>query len=347
MATLFTEMKMKDVMIPNRMMMSPMCQYSANSDGMVNDWHRIHYGARAVGKVGLIMVEATGVEARGRITEHDLGIWNEAHIAGLKEIVDFGHKQGSVMGIQLAHAGRKSEISDKNSIIGPSPISYDDTYTIPREMTKEDIHEVVQSFAAAASRADEAGFDIIELHGAHGYLIHSFLSPLSNHRTDEYGGTRENRLRFLKEIIEAVKKQWPDNKPIFLRISATDFTEGGIVIQETIEMIKYIKAWGIDVIDVSAGGLVPISVDAKPGYLVKYAEQIKQQVGISTVTVGLISEPEMAEEIIYNERADLVALGRELLRNPYWPLQAAEKLGYDIEWAKQYLRAKHKLPYSR
>ncbi len=327
--------------------MAPMCQYTAASDGLVTDWHRIHYGARAVGKVGLILLEATGVEPRGRISEKDLGIWDDNQLHGLKQIVDFGHEQGSVMGIQLAHAGRKSDVSDKASIIGPSPVPYDNTYTIPREMTKREIDEVIQSFATAAKRADEAGFDIVELHGAHGYLIHSFLSPLSNHRTDEYGETRENRLRLLKEIIEAVRRVWPVNKPIFLRISASDFTEGGIDLEETIEMMKYVKEWGIDVIDVSIGGLVPINVDARPGYLVKFAEQIKQQVGIPTVTAGLISEPEMAEEIIHNDRADFVALGRELLRNPQWPLHAAERLGYDIDWAKQYLRAKHKLPYSR
>lgn len=347
MVKLFSEFQIKGVKIPNRVVMPPMCQYVAEENGKVNNWHLVHYGTRAVGKVGLIILEATAVEPRGRITDRDLGIWNDEQINGLKDIVDFGHQQGSIMGIQLAHAGRKSEISNEESVIGPSPIPYDDSYVIPREMTKEDIKQVVQAFADAAARADQAGFDLIELHGAHGYLIHEFLSPLSNRRTDEYGSIRENRTRFLKEIIESVKKVWPEHKPIVLRISATDFVEGGIDLQEMIGIIKKIKGWGVDLIDVSAAGLVPINVDARPGYLVKFAEQIKHYVGIPTITVGLISEPEMAEEIIHNDRADLVEIGRELLRNPYWTLEAAKKLGYDLDWPQPYLRAKNRLPYSR
>ncbi|MFV9510090.1 NADPH dehydrogenase NamA [Tepidibacillus sp. LV47] len=340
MSKLFQSTQLKEIMIPNRIVMSPMCQYVAKQDGKVTDWHKVHYGARAVGKVGLIIVEATAVEARGRITDQDLGIWNDDQIPGLKEIVDFAHKQGSVIGIQLAHAGRKAEISDRESVIAPSPIPFDQGFVIPKKMTEKEIEEVVQAFADAARRADQAGFDIIELHGAHGYLIHEFLSPLSNQRNDAYGGSREGRLKFLQEIVKAVKKVWPSHKPILLRVSATDYADGGIDLQEMIEMLKIVKTWGIDVIDVSSGGLVPARIEVGAGYQVKFAERIKEEVGIPTITVGLITEPELAEEILFNDRADFVALGRELLRDPYWPLHAAKKLNVDIEWPKPYERAK-------
>ncbi len=341
MAKLFTPFTIKEVTIPNRIMMSPMCMYQAESDGKVNEWHKVHYGTRSVGKVGLNMLEATAVEPRGRITDQDLGIWEDVQIAGLKEIVNFGHQHGSIMAIQLAHAGRKAEVSDQTTIIAPSPIPFLQEKTIPKEMSVEMIKEVVYAFADAAKRADQAGFDIIELHGAHGYLIHQFLSPLSNQRTDEYGGTREGRVQFLKEIVEAVKKVWPNHKPIFLRVSATDYHPEGIDIKEMIEILKLVKSWGgIDVIDVSSGGTVPVAPPFAPGYQVKFAEEIKKQVGIPTVTVGLITEPEMAEEIVWNDRADLVALGRELLRNPYWMFQAANKLKVELSWPTPYLRGR-------
>ncbi len=340
MIKLFSPSKIKNVTIPNRIVMSPMCQYSATTNGEVTDWHRVHYGARAIAKVGLIILEASGVEARGRISDYDLGIWGDHQISGLKEIVNFAHLQGSAIGIQLAHAGRKATISDKDAVIAPSPIPFDEGFVTPKEMSKEIIVEVVQAFAQGAKRANEAGFDIIELHGAHGYLIHEFLSPLSNKRTDEYGGSRENRLRFLKEVIEAVKQEWPAAKPIFLRVSATDYHEDGIDIHEMVAMMKYAKDWGIDVIDVSSGALLPVKINVGPGYQIRFSEQIKHEVGIPTMTVGLITEAEQAEEILFNDRADYIALGRELLRNPQWPLYAAAKLKEDVEWPEQYNRAK-------
>lgn len=340
MAVLFTPITIKNITLKNRVMMPPMCQYMAESDGKITDWHRIHYGTRAIGQVGLIIVEATAVEARGRITEKDLGIWNDDQVNGLKEIVDFAHQYGSRIGIQLAHAGRKAEISDQSTVIAPSPIAFDEGWTVPNEMTKDTIKEVVDAFVKAAKRAHQAGFDLIEIHGAHGYLIHEFLSPLSNQRKDAYGINREGRLRFLKEMISGIKRVWPSDKPIFLRVSASDYKQEGIDIKEMIEMLKIVKSWGVDVIDVSSGGLVPAKIQLGPGYQVKFAEQIKKEVGIPTVAVGLITEPEMAEEILFNERADLVALGRELLRNPYWSLHAASKLNAVVAWPEPYSRAK-------
>ena len=340
MARLFEPIQIKNMMIPNRIVMPPMCQYVAKDDGKATEWHKIHYGARAVGKVGLIIIEATAVEARGRITNQDLGIWNDEQIDGLKEIVDFAHSQRTVMGIQLAHAGRKAEIQDAKSIIAPSAISFADGWATPNEMTEDQINVVVQAFAEAAKRADQAGFDVIELHGAHGYLIHEFLSPLSNHRKDEYGGTREGRVKFLQEILSEVRKVWPKEKPILLRVSATDYAEGGIDLEEMIEILKLVRDFGVDVIDVSSGGLVPAKIQVGVGYQVKFAERIREQLELPVVTVGLIREPELAEEIVFNERADFVAVGRELLRDPYWVLHAANRLSQDIDWPKPYERAK-------
>lgn len=340
MAKLFSQFKIKNITVPNRVVLSPMCQYTAKEDGMVTDYHLVHYGARSIGKVGLIIVEATGVEPRGRITDNDLGIWTDQHIEGLKRLVDFGHEQGSVMAIQLAHAGRKATVSDKDAVIAPSAIPFDEDSVTPKEMTEANIAEVVSAFAKGARRADKAGFDMIEIHGAHGYLIHQFLSPITNKRIDSYGVTREGRARFLKEIIQAIKQEWSEEKPIILRVSATEYIENGIDLSEMIEILKLAKEWGIDIIDVSSGGLLPINISLGSGYQIKYSEQIRKETGLPTITVGLITEPELAEEIIFNERADLVALGRELLRNPQWPLQAATKLNHDLEWPKPYHRAK-------
>lgn len=340
MATLFSQFKIKNITIPNRVVLPPMCQYTAKEGGKVTEWHIVHYGTRAIGKVGLIIVEATGVEPRGRITDYDLGIWSDEHVEGLKRLVDFGHEQGSVMAIQLAHAGRKATISKQDTIIAPSAIPFDENSVTPKEMTQETIMEVINAFAQGARRANEAGFDMIEIHGAHGYLINQFLSPITNKRTDSYGVTREGRTRFLKEIILAIKKEWPKEKPILLRVSATEYVENGIDVKEMIEILKLAKEWGIDIIDVSSGGLLPITFNLGVGYQIKYSEQIRREIGLPTITVGLITEPELAEEIIFNERADFVALGRELLWNPYWALQAATKLNHDLEWPKPYLRAK-------
>jgi len=340
MATLFQPTNIKNLSISNRIVMPPMCQYVAQEDGKVLDFHKVHYGARAVGKVGLIILEATAVEARGRITNQDLGIWHDDHISGLKEIVDFGHTQGSVMGIQLAHAGRKAEIKETETVIAPSAISFDEEWVTPRELTNKEVKEVVQSFVDAAIRADKAGFDLIELHGAHGYLIHEFLSPLSNKRKDEYGGTREGRVRFLKEILQSIKAVWPSHKAVSLRVSATDYAEEGVDLEEIVEILKLVKDSGIDVVHVSSGGLVPAKIKIGVGYQLKFAERIKEEVGLPVIAVGLINEAEMAEEILFNNRADFVALGRELLRDPYWPLHAAKKLNTDIAWPAPYERAK-------
>lgn len=340
MAKLFSPITLKSVTIPNRIIMSPMCMYVAEDDGKATDWHFAHYGARAIGKVGLIIVEATGVEPRGRITNNDLGIWTDEQISGLKRLVDFGHQQGSTMAIQLAHAGRKATVKEKESVIAPSPIAFDDGWVVPNEMTVDMINEVVAAFAEGSRRANEAGFDIIEIHGAHGYLIHQFLSPITNKRTDSYGGSRENRVRFLKEIIQAVKQKWPNDKPIFLRVSATEYIENGIDVNEMIAILNLIKELDVDVIDVSSGGNASVNINLGPGYQTKFSDQIKHEVGILTSTVGLITNPELAEEIIFNERADFVALGRELLRDPHWSLHAAAKLKHDLNWPKPYARAK-------
>lgn len=338
---LFEPIKLRNITIKNRIMMSPMCQYSAQEDGMANDWHFVHYVTRAVGGTGLIMLEATGVEARGRITDRDLGIWKDEQIQPLKRIVDECKKYGATIGIQLAHAGRKSEVTD-DTPVAPTSMEWNKDYKTPKELSKEEIKDIVNKFKEAALRAEKAGFDIIEIHGAHGYLIHEFLSPLSNKRTDEYGGTTENRTRFLKEVIQAVKEVWPKDKPIFLRVSADDYIEGGINIDEMVRILSLIKDEGIDVIDVSSGGLLNAKIELYPGYQIKYSERIKRELGFKTASVGLITQPELAEDILRSERADIVILGRELLRNPYWALQAARHLRYDIQWPKQYERSKLK-----
>lgn len=324
-------------------MMSPMIQISSPGNGIATDWHLVHYGARAVGGTGLIMFEATPVESHGRITEDDLGIWSDDHVEGLARIVRFCQSQGATVGIQLAHAGRKAW-SRNNGIgpeqaVGPSAIPFEPTWPAPRALETEEIAGIVEAFAAGARRAAEAGFDVIELHGAHGYLINQFLSPLSNHRTDAYGGSFERRLQFPKEVVAAVRRVWPD-KPLFLRVSATDYAHGGVDLDQMVETARALKPYGIDLIDCSSGGSTPTVPRAWPGYQIPYAETIRREAGIPTAAVGLITNPELAEEIVRNGRADLVAFGRELLRNPYWPLHAARTLGVDIPWPRQYERAK-------
>ncbi|AFK87460.1 MULTISPECIES: NADPH dehydrogenase NamA [Thermoanaerobacterium] len=339
---LFTPIKIKDITIKNRIMMSPMCQYSAGKDGLANNWHFVHYVSRAVGGVGLIMIEATAVESRGRITDRDLGIWNDQQVESLKKIVEECKKYGATMGIQLAHAGRKSEVTDETPV-APSSINWSDDYKLPHELTKEEINTIVEKFKDAAARALAAGFDVVEVHAAHGYLLHEFLSPLSNKRSDEYGGDVINRVRVLKEVIEAIKKVWPENKPLFVRVSSDDYIEGGIDIDEMIRILSHIKPLGVDVIDASSGGLLNAKIDLYPGYQVKYSEKIKSQLGFKTAAVGLITKAEMAEQILKDEKADIIALGRELLRNPYWPLYAAHDLKEDVEWPKQYERGKFRV----
>jgi 2,4-dienoyl-CoA reductase-like NADH-dependent reductase (Old Yellow Enzyme family) len=355
MANLFSSLKIKNVDLKNRIVVSPMCEYSS-VDGFANDWHLVHLGSRAVGGAALIFTEATAVSPEGRISPDDLGIWKDEHIPFLKRITEFIEKQGSVPGMQMAHAGRKASMSSPwkgNKLIGPedggwqtfgpSAVAYKSGYSIPKEMSIAEIKKVVQDFQDAALRAKKAGFKVLELHGAHGYLINEFLSPASNFRTDEYGGSFENRIRFLLEIIESVRKVWTEENPLFLRVSATDWSDNGWKEEDSIKLAEIIKNRGIDLLDCSTGGNVPdIKIPLKPMYQLSFAENIKKATGILTGAVGLITTPQEANSIIEEGKADLVFMAREFLRNPYFPLTAANELGIDVNWPVQYERAKKK-----
>lgn len=315
--------------------MSPMCMYSCtNRDGKVMSWHRTHYTSRAVGQVGLIMVEASSVTPQGRISEQDIGIWDDSHINGLKELVHLVHEQDAKIGIQIAHAGRKAMID--GPIIAPSAIPFNEQMKTPEEMSIEQIQETIQAFKAAAVRAKEARFDVIEIHAAHGYLINEFLSPLSNTRTDAYGGDQDARYQFLKEIIDHVKQVW--DGPLFVRISANDYHPQGNNVDDYVYYAHKMKEQGVDLIDCSSGALVPAKIDVYPGYQVPFAEKIKLEAQIPTGAVGLITTANQAEEILKNKRADLIFLARALLRDPYWTRTAAKELGVDIPPPKQYER---------
>ncbi|MEW9500306.1 NADPH dehydrogenase NamA [Jeotgalibacillus marinus] len=332
---LFSPYTIKDVTFNNRIVMAPMCMYSShNQDGRVENWHKTHYTTRAVGQVGLIVLEATAVTPQGRISNEDLGIWSDDHIDGLKELVSLLKEQNTKTGIQLAHAGRKS-MTD-GDIIAPSAIAFNDQMKTPIEMTKKDIQDTIEAFRQGARRAKEAGFDVIELHGAHGYLINEFLSPLSNRREDEYGGSAENRYRLLRETIDAVKQEWEG--PLFVRISAYDYDKNGLTAEDYVPFAKWMKEQGVDLIDVSSGAVVPARIHAYPGYQVPFAETIREGADIPVGAVGLITSGIQAEEILQNERADFIFLARELLRDPYWPRTAAEELNEEIESPKQYER---------
>ncbi|WP_064090941.1 NADPH dehydrogenase NamA [Rossellomorea aquimaris] len=332
---LFQPYTLKNVELKNRIVMAPMCMYSShNNDGKVENWHRTHYTSRAVGGVGLIIQEATAVTPQGRISPQDLGIWDDEHVEGLKELVGLMKEQGAKTGIQLAHAGRKAVL--EGDIIAPSAIPFNKDMKTPVEMTKNDINETIKAFIKGAERAREAGFDVIEIHGAHGYLINEFLSPLSNKRTDEYGGSPENRYRFLREIINGIQQVWEG--PLLVRVSAKDYHEEGLDVEDYVVFGKWMKEQGIDLIDVSSGAVVPAQIPVFPGYQVKLAETIKRDADIDTGAVGLITTGIQAEEILQNERADLVLLARELLRDPYWPRTAAKELGVELEAPKQYQR---------
>lgn len=334
-AKLFEEYTIKNVTFKNRIVMAPMCMYSShNQDGQVEDWHRVHYPTRAVGQVGLIILEATAVLPEGRISAQDLGIWSDEHTAGLHELVESMKAHGAKTGIQLAHAGRKATVD--GDIFAPSPLAFNDQYKTPVEMSKEDISKTVSAFKAGALRAKEAGFDVIELHGAHGYLINEFLSPLTNKRTDEYGGSEENRYRLLREVIDAVRSVWEG--PLFVRISSHDYTDGGMTPEAYVTMTKWMKEQDVDLVDVSSGANVPAPIDSYPGYQVKFAETIKHETPIATGAVGLITSPLQAEEILKNDRADLIFMARELLRDPYWPYRAAKELRTEIKSPVQYER---------
>ena len=330
----FKNYTLKNTNFKNRIVMPPMCMYSSDETGTANDFHYIHYATRAIGGVGLIIVESTGVVNNGRITDNDLGIWDDTQIDGLKNIVDDVKKYGSKIAIQLNHGGRKYT-GTSGDAVAPSTVKFDEKSILPRELSKDEIKEIVLSFKSAAIRANKAGFDAIEIHGAHGYLIHQFLSPLSNLREDEYGGNIKNRARFLKEILQAIAEVWPREKPILLRVSADDYKDGGITINDMVEIINHVKA-DIDMVYVSTGGLIPVKINTYPGYQVNYSNTIKEKCSIPTIAVGLITDVNMAEEIISNDRADLVAIGRELLRNPYFVLNEAKIRNLDIDYPEQY-----------
>lgn len=335
MAKLFEPLTIRETTFKNRIVMAPMCMYSSHlEDGMIEDWHKTHYTTRAVGQVGLIIVEATAVRPEGRISTYDLGIWSDEHILGFRKLVEQAHSNGAKIGIQLAHAGRKSTVD--TDILAPSPIAFNDDYKLPVEMTVDDIKEITQAFKMSAIRAIAAGFDVLEIHAAHGYLLNTFLTPTTNKRTDEYGGNAYNRYRILREIIDEVRTVWQG--PLFVRISAFDYTEKGMTAESYIEMVKWMKEQTVDVIDVSSGGVVPAPVDAYPNYQVPFSETIKHGAEILTGAVGLITSGNQAEEILRNNRADLVFLGRVLLSDPYWPYRAAKELDVTIPTPKQYER---------
>ena len=341
MANILSEYKIGNLALKNRIVMPPMCMYVAPETGMVTDWHVIHYATRAIGGLGLIIVEATGVAPEGRLTSNDLGIWEDAHVPGLASIVNAVHENGAKIGIQLNHGGRKCEAKGVG-IEAPSALPYDDNSKIPREMTKGDIAETVNEFKNAAIRADKAGFDLIQIHAAHGYLLSEFLSPLTNRRQDEYGGSHENRVRFLGEVLDAVADVWPKEKPIEVRISAEDYGEGGNQPADLAAMLNLIKDKGIDSVNVSTGGVIPVVPKAFPGYQAPHAEMIKRLTGLPVAAGGLLSDPAEVNAVIEQGKADQVYLGRELLRNPYWALHASRTLGLDLEWPAPYKRADRK-----
>lgn len=353
MAKLFEPLRIKSVELKNRLVVSPMCEYSS-VDGFSNDWHLVHLGSRAVGGAGLIITEASAVSPEGRITPEDLGIWKDEHIEGLKRITSFIEAHGSFAGIQLAHAGRKAShtspwkgggmLSCEEGgweTVAPSAIAFRDAEQKPLALDKSGIEKVVDDFRTAAKRALEAGFKVVEIHAAHGYLLHEFFSPLSNQRIDEYGGTFENRMRILVEIVDAVNEVWPKHLPFFVRISASDWTEGGWTLEESIKLTKILQTKGVDLIDCSSGGNIPhAKITVGPGYQVHFAETIKKTTGVLTGAVGIITTPEQAEEIVASGKADVVFIARQFLRDPYFPLHAAKSLGVDVEWPVQYQRAK-------
>src|SRR6266436_557007 len=350
---LFDPLAIRDLTFTNRVFVSPMCQYSSHN-GFANDWHFVHLGRRAVGGAGLVLTEATAVVPEGRISPQDLGIWSDDHIPALRRIVTFIHEQGSVAGMQLAHAGRKAStrrpwdasgtVPESEggwaNVMAPSVISFAENYPMPKALTLDGIQEIVAAFASAARRACDTGFRVIEIHAAHGYLIHEFLSPLSNHRDDSYGGPFENRTRLVREIVTAVRSSWPKGAPLFVRISASDWVEGGWDLEQSIELAHSLKQLGVDLIDCSSGGTVPhAKIPAGPGYQNPFAQRIRHEAEILTGAVGMITSPVQAEQIIGTEQADAIVIAREFLRDPYWPLRAAKDLGQSISWPVQYLRA--------
>ncbi|MGC4054410.1 MAG: NADH:flavin oxidoreductase/NADH oxidase [Paludibaculum sp.] len=349
---LFSPLQLRGLTLPNRVVVSPMCQYSA-VDGVANNWHLVNAGSRAVGGAGLFIVEASGVEARGRISPGDLGVYDDGQIVPLRRIVDFLHSQGTAAGIQLAHAGRKAScnlpwLGGKQltleeggwQTVAPSAIPFAEGERPPSELTKADLADLVSKFVDGARRALQAGFDVVEIHGAHGYLLSEFLSPLANHRTDEYGGSFENRTRFPLEVTDAVRAVWPAEKPLFYRITSTDWAPGGWTADETVRFAAILRADGVDLLDCSSGGTVPhAKIPAAPGYQVQFAERVRKEAGLPTGAVGFITEASQAEAILTEGKADLVLLAREMLREPYWAILAAKQLGATPHVPPQYQRA--------
>ncbi|MFR0689760.1 NADH:flavin oxidoreductase/NADH oxidase [Enterobacterales bacterium AE_CKDN230030158-1A_HGKHYDSX7] len=354
MSQLFEPLTLRQLTLSNRIAVSPMCQYSAQ-DGLANDWHLVHLGSRAVGGAGLVIVEATAVAPEGRISAEDLGIWNDEQVEPLRRITRFIESQGAVAGVQLAHAGRKAStwapwLGKHGSVpvseggwtpVAPSAIAFDPQHTAPIALSEEQMATIKHQFVRGAERALAAGFKIAEVHAAHGYLLHQFLSPLSNQRRDQYGTCFENRIRFLLEVTEAVRAVWPQELPLFVRLSATDWVEDGWNPDETVELARRLKNLGVDLIDVSSGGTaVNAEIPVGPGYQTQFAERVRKEAGVASGTVGMITEPVQAEHILRTGQADMILLARELLRDPYWPLHAADELGgQPVPWPAQYLRA--------
>jgi 2,4-dienoyl-CoA reductase-like NADH-dependent reductase (Old Yellow Enzyme family) len=352
---LFDTLPLRSLTLSNRIVVSPMCQYSS-SDGYSNDWHFVHLASRAVGGAALVMTEATAVTPDGRISPQDLGIYHEGHVAGLARCVDFIHSQKALAGTQLAHAGRKGSTARPWEgggaltpaqggwpPVGPTAEPFAANYPTPRALDLAGIAAVVDAFRVAAQRALQAGFDVVEIHAAHGYLIHEFFSPLVNTRTDDYGGSFDNRIRLCLEVVDAVRSVWPDRLPLFVRISATDWKEGGWNIEQAVRLARRLKEHGVDLVDCSSGGAVPDQqITVAPGYQVPFADRIRHDANIATGAVGLITKAEQADTIISQGQADIVLLARELLRDPYWPLHAANQLGKWVPWPAQYLRAAHR-----
>lgn len=353
MTHLFEPLSIRDVTFRNRITVSPMCQYSSQ-DGYANEWHLVHLASRAVGGASLVFTEAAAVEPQGRISPGDLGIWSDEHAEALAKIVSIIQNFGAVAGIQLAHAGRKASTArpweggkavDESQggwrpVVGPSAIAFSDDSPTPEALSIEGIQKITDAFVQAARRSLEAGFKVVEIHAAHGYLLHEFLSPLSNHRDDEYGGSFENRTRLLREVVQAVREVWPERYPLWVRISATDWVDNGWDIEQSIDLSDKLKSLGVDLIDCSSGGIVPgVKVPVGPGYQTSFAERIRHEANILTGAVGMITSPEQADHIIRTGQADMVLLARELLRDPYWPLKAAKQLRQDQIWPVQYERA--------
>ncbi|WP_153815087.1 NADH:flavin oxidoreductase/NADH oxidase [Streptomyces sp. SUK 48] len=358
MSVLFEPVTLREVTIPNRVWMAPMCQYSAEPAGPLtgapDDWHLAHYGARATGGTGLIVVEATAVSPEGRISPYDLGLWNDTQVEAFRRITRFLSAQGTVPGVQLAHSGRKASTErpwkggapiDPEGHgwqpLAPSPLPFTEGHPAPTELTVDQIKEITGQFREAARRALEAGFEVVEIHGAHGYLVHGFLSPHSNHRTDAYGGSYENRVRFALEVVDAVREVWPADKPLFFRVSATDWLEeGGWTADDTVRLARDLRAHGVDLLDVSTGGNASgVRIPVEPGYQVPFAARVKAETGLPVAAVGLITEAEQAQKIVANGEADAVLLGRELLRDPSWARHTARELGGDVRVPEQYLRS--------